>query len=143
MEGVMKSLSEDIRRRVIEACKSGASCASVADRFVINVRTVHKLWQRYRETGSVLALQRGGYRRSRVAGHEQQIRGWIKMQPDLTLAELCERLAEHGVSIKIPALWHQLNTWGLSYKKNATRLRAATRRRTKSANRVEAKSARA
>jgi transposase len=36
---------------------------------------------------------------------------------DLTLAEWVERLAGLGVTLKIPALWHQLNKWGLRYKK--------------------------
>lgn len=55
--------------------------------------------------------------RSRLAGKEALVRDWIEKQPDLTLAELCARLAEHGVAIKISALWHQLNQWNLSFKK--------------------------
>jgi transposase len=60
---------------------------------------------------------------------ETQIRSWIKSKEDLTLAELSERLAEHGIMIKVPALWHQLNKWGLSFKKNPARQRARARRR--------------
>jgi transposase len=59
-----------------------------------------------------------------VAHLEATLRGWIKAQADLTLAEMCERLAEQGVQIKAPALWHQLNKWGLSFKKNSARQRA-------------------
>lgn len=40
---------------------------------------------------------------------------WIKAEPDL--AESCERIAARGIQIKAPALWHQLNNWGLSFKK--------------------------
>jgi transposase len=72
----------------------------------------------------------GGYRRSRLADKEALLRDWIKAQPDLTLAEMCERLAEQGVAIKVPALWHQLNKWGLSLKKNSARQRAIARSRT-------------
>jgi transposase len=61
---------------------------------------------------------------------EQTLRSWIKEQADLTLAQLCERLAEQGIQIKAPALWHQLNKWGLSFKKNAARQRARASRRT-------------
>jgi len=58
------------------------------------------------------------------------VRAWIKAQPELTLAQLCERLAkEHGIPLKPPALWHQLDKWQLSFKKNAARQRARTRRR--------------
>jgi transposase len=49
------------------------------------------------------------------------------------LQAMCARLAErHQVEIKIPALWHQLNRWGLSLKKNPARQRARTTGRTAS-----------
>ncbi len=139
----MKSLSEDLRQRIVKACEGGEGCASVAARFVLNVRTVQKLWKRYRETGSMLALPRGGYRRSRIAKMEGTLRVWIKAQPDLTLAEMCERLAAQGIGIKPPALWHQLNKWGLSFKKNPARQRAVTRGRTARAPRLDRKPAHA
>jgi transposase len=47
----------------------------------------------------------------------------------LTLAQLCERLADQGIQIKTAALWHQLNKWGLSFKKNPARQRARSSRR--------------
>jgi hypothetical protein len=52
-----------------------------------------------------------------------------RKEPDLSLAELCERLAKQGVSIKTGALWHQLNKWNLTFKKNPARQRARTRGR--------------
>jgi transposase len=64
---------------------------------------------------------------------EPQIREWISKEVDLTLAELCERLAEHGISIKISGLWSQLDKWNLSFKKNTARQRARTERRAGSA----------
>ncbi|MDR2786789.1 MAG: hypothetical protein LBD06_00235, partial [Candidatus Accumulibacter sp.] len=36
---------------------------------------------------------------------------------DLTLAELSRRLAGLGVTLKVPALWQQLNKWELRFKK--------------------------
>jgi transposase len=48
---------------------------------------------------------------------EPVLRAWIAAEPDLTLAELPERLARPGVSIQIGALWHQLNQWNLTFKK--------------------------
>jgi len=40
------------------------------------------------------------------------LREWIEDRADLTLREMCERLAEHGITIKAPTLWHQLNSGG-------------------------------
>ncbi|WP_240142334.1 hypothetical protein [Nitrosomonas sp. GH22] len=76
----------------------------------------------------------GGYRRSRIAHKEAQIRQWIEATPDLTLVELSERLAAEGIQIKVPALWHQLNKWGLSFKKKPARQRAIAHRRTSGTN---------
>ena len=60
---------------------------------------------------------------------EPVLRAWIEQAPGLSLAELAERLAEQGISIKIGALWHQLDKWNLTFKKNPARQRARTRRR--------------
>jgi transposase len=60
---------------------------------------------------------------------EPVLRAWIEKEPGLSLVELCQRLVEQGVSIKIGALWHQLNKWGLTFKKNDARQRARTRGR--------------
>jgi hypothetical protein len=45
------------------------------------------------------------------------LRCWIEEQADLTLSEMCARLSGLGVQIKAAALWHQLDKWGLSFKK--------------------------
>jgi transposase len=50
---------------------------------------------------------------AKALSFEETIRGWIAAEVDLTLAEWVERLAGLGVTLKIPALWHQLNKWGL------------------------------
>ncbi len=59
----------------------------------------------------------GGYRESVIAEMQPMISDWIKAEPDLTLQQLCDRLAVQGRELKVPALWHQLNKWGLSLKK--------------------------
>jgi len=61
------------------------------------------------------------------------LRGWIEREPDLALSELSERLATQGVLIKPGALWHQLNKWNLTFKKNPARQRARTRGRSEGA----------
>ena len=48
---------------------------------------------------------------------ETTLRAWLKETGDLTLAELCARLAGHGIAINVPALWHQLGTWKLTLTK--------------------------
>jgi hypothetical protein len=60
---------------------------------------------------------------------ESVLRAWIEAEPDLALSELSERLAKQGVLIKPGALWHQLNKWNLTFKKNPARQRARARGR--------------
>jgi hypothetical protein len=72
---------------------------------------------RVQETGERSSFQIGGYRCSRLAEMESVLRARIAAKPDLTLAELQQRLTQQGISIKIGALWHQLNKWNLTFKK--------------------------
>ena len=139
----MGSLSEDLRIRIIRARERGDDSKVVAQRYEVNIRTVQALWKRYLETGEMGARQRGGYRVSRIAALEKTLRSWIKAEVDLTLAEMCERLAAQGVEIKVPALWHQLDKWKLTLKKTPARQRARARRRSPGTRRMEGKSARA
>ena len=73
---------------------------------------------RYEKHGERSNRQVGGCRESCVKEHEATIRGWIRARDDLMLFEIFEKLALLGVRIKIPALWHQLNKWDLTFKKN-------------------------
>lgn len=126
----MHAYSRDLRDRVLGALERGERPVDIARRYEVSRVWVYQVRDRFAKTGERCSLPMGGHRRSRLADHEATLRGWIDEQPDLTLAQLCERLkAEHAIEIKIPALWHQLNKWNLSYKKNAARQRARTRGR--------------
>ena len=126
----MQSYSQDLRDRVIRALERGDGPVDIAKRFEVSRPWVYLVKKRFEESGNTRSLPQGGNRVSRIAPVEGLIRDWISKQPDLTLAELCERLAkELGIALKEPALWHQLNKWGLSFKKNSARQRAGARRR--------------
>jgi len=140
----MRPYSQDLRDRVLSALERGERPTDIARRFEVGRGWVHQVRRQLRVEGRRTSLPIGGHRTSLVAPLEAEIRAWIAERPDLTLAEMCERLArEHGVAIKISALWHQLNKWGLSYKKNSARKRARTTRRAGRAARMETKPARA
>ena len=126
----MHAYSQDLRDRVLRALERGERPSDIARRLEVSRVWVYDVRNRARDHGERCSHQMGGYRRSRVAHLEAGIRAWIKAEPDLTLAQLCERLAQQGVQIKVSALWHQLDKWKLSFKKNAARQRARTRGRT-------------
>ena len=113
----MHSYSQDLRDRVLWALGRGEGPASIARRLEVSRVWVYQVRNRERKTGKRTSFQIGGHRRSRVAEMKSVLCAWIERDPDLSLAELCERLAKQGVSIKTGALWHQLNKWNLTFKK--------------------------
>ena len=125
----MQSYSQDLRDRVLWALERGERPTAIARRLEVSRVWVYQVRGREQKTGQRTSFQIGGHRRSRIAEMEPVLRAWIEQAPGLSLAELGERLAEQGISIKIGALWHQLDKWNLTFKKNPARQRARTRRR--------------
>ena len=125
----MQPYSQDLRDRVLRALERGDRPTDIARRFEVSRVWVYQVRDRTEETGERGSRPIGGYRRSRIAEKEQDLRAWIADRPDLTLNEMQQRLEQQGVAIKIGALWHQLNNWNLTFKKNAARQRTRARGR--------------
>jgi transposase len=121
----MKSYSLDLRRRLVAGRRRGQSAEELSRLFGVSKRSVERFWKRQVQEGTLEPKARGGYRRSRLEGHDELLRRWISRQPDLSLEELRGRLREQlDIVIGVTALWHRLEKLGLSYKKNAARRRA-------------------
>src|SRR3977135_2244420 len=112
----MQAYSQDLRERVLRALDRGDRPTEIARRFEVSRIWVYQVRDREQETGVRSSFQIGGHRRSRVAEREQVLRAWIAAQPDLTLAELQQRLARQGVSIKLRGLWRTVKPWALYLK---------------------------
>jgi transposase len=126
----MRPLSQDLRRRIIAARQDGEGTGEVSRRFGVSRKSVERFWKEQGRSGQCLPKQIGGYRPSRLAPHDRQLRRWIETQPDLSLAELRERFRKQlAVRIGTTALWHRLRRLGLSHKKNDARRRARPSRR--------------
>jgi len=125
----MQSYSQDLRERVLWALDRGERPSSIARRLEVSRVWVYQVRDRAQKSGKRTSFQIGGHRRSRVAEMESVLRSWIEAEPDLALSELSARLAKQDVLIKPGALWHQLNRWNLTFKKNPARQRARTRGR--------------
>lgn len=88
-----KTLSLDLRERVVGAVEDGASCRAAAGRFGVAASTAIRWVKRWRERGTLVAGTRGGNRRShRIDAHHDTILALIEAEPDLTLVEIGERL---------------------------------------------------
>jgi transposase len=129
----MQSYSQDLRERVLWALDRSERPSSIARRLEVSRVWVYQVRDRAQKSGKRTSFQIGGHRRSRVAEMESVLRAWIEAEPDLTLSELSARLAKQDVLIKPGALWHQLNKWNLTFKKNPARQRARARGRAASA----------
>jgi transposase len=138
----MHSYSQDLRDRVLWALERGEGPSAIARRLEVSRVWVYQVRDRRQTTGLRTSLPMGGHRRSRIADLEPKLRAWIEAEPDLALQQICDRLAGQGIAIKSGALWHQLNKWNLTFKKNPARRRASTRGRGRGAPGVEPSSAR-
>ena len=111
----MAAISMDLRLRIFEARQAGESTAEVAERFAVSPAFVRRLLQRHRQTGSLApsATRRGP--KPRLAGQADQIRELIQQQPDLTPAEVGDRL---GLAVRPLTVWRMLRRLGLTFKKS-------------------------
>lgn len=124
-----RSLSADLRTRVIAAIEDGVSTREAARRFRIGISTAGNWYRRYRETGEMQARKQGQPSRSKLDAHEAFILGLIEDAPDITLAEIRERLAtKHGVRAAPSTVWLFLDRRGITFKKDGARRRAAAPR---------------
>jgi transposase len=113
-----RSLSGDLRGRVIAAIEDGVSTREAARRFRIGISTAGAWHRRYRETGETEARKQGQPSRSKLDPHEAFILGLIEDAPDITLAEIGERVAaEHGVRAAPSTIWLFLDRRGITFKK--------------------------
>ena len=124
-----RSLSGDLRGRVIAAIEDGVSTREAARRFRIGISTAGAWYRRYRETGETEARKQGQPSRSKLDTHEAFILDLIEAAPDITLAEIGDRLAaERGVQAAASTVWLFLDRRGITFKKvGACRRTAAPR----------------
>jgi transposase len=107
---------------MVDARQAGHSASEVSRLFGVSKRSVERFFKLQQQEGSVSPKKVGGYLRSRLEGHDAQLKGWIKQNNDATLAELRQLIRERlQIEIGTTALWHRLEALGLNFKKNAAR----------------------
>lgn len=113
--------SMDLRWRIVQACERGMqSQREVAELFQVSLATVENILRLYRRTGDVLpqtphrlgpAVRIGDKAR-------EQLRRSLESQPDMTLAELRERLVrKNGLLVSTSRICRVLQEMGLRRKK--------------------------
>ena len=101
-----KSLSFDLRSRVLAAIDNGLSCRRAAARFGLSASSAIR-WQALRRAGGdARPKPQGGDRLSRrTEVHADLIHSALAEVPDITLPELKARLAGYGAAVSVSALW--------------------------------------
>jgi transposase len=86
-------LSADLRLRVIGAAEAGMSRNAAARRFGVSIASAVRWMDEYLRTGRTAPKPRGGDRRSgRIEAQAELLLQAIEEAPNVTLAELRERL---------------------------------------------------
>ena len=129
----MEALSLDLRERVAAACDEGVrSQPEIAEDFGVSLSFITKLLARRKRTGSVAAKpHRGGFASAIDAKAEADLRLIVREDPDATLAELADALAERrggGVRRSVPVICRALRRLELPRKKRRSTPRNATHR---------------
>ena len=140
---------DDLRRKLLSAYDRGeGTLPQLAERFCVSVGWAKKISAQRKRTGQAERVPHRPGRKLRTDPEaQQQVRAWLAVQPDLTLAEVQARLkSEAGVQISIPQVWFLLRRLGLRLKKSHSTPRSGTARPTsggaKSISRRSARSGR-
>lgn len=114
-----KYLSEDLRIRVIRAVEGGMSRNAAARRFGVSIASAVRWMAAYLETGQTAPKPRGGDRRSgRIEAQSDLLTSAIMGTPDITLAELRQRLIdERGETFAVSTIHDFYRRHGVTFKK--------------------------
>ena len=105
-----------VRKRIIQKYQGGLDTTDIAEDYGYCVAGVRRVWQRFRETGS-LEPRKGnaGRKPSFDVDALQRLRAEVERRPDATLAELRDAV---GVDADISSYCRALKKLGLTRKKS-------------------------
>lgn len=116
-----RTLSEDLRLRVISAVEAGLSRRAAAERFGIGIATAIRWVRAFKATGTTRAQPKGGDQRShRIEAYRDVILDAVSAQVDITLVELADMLRqEHGLHVAPSTVWRFLDRHAMTVTKTA------------------------
>lgn len=119
-EHMAKAYGDDLRRRILQAYEQEeGTVAELARRFRVSVGYVEKIRAQQLRTGQMERLpHRPGRKPKFTEPVRERLRDWLCHEPDLTLAELQDKLlAQDQLGVSRPSLSTVLKKMGLRPKK--------------------------
>jgi transposase len=114
------------------------SARGASARFGVSISSGIRWVRRFRQEGSLDAKPQRGHLRSPLEPHRTWLLALIAEEPDLTLAEIRDRLlGAHDLRIGVSSIWRFYDMSGISFKKSGSRRRAGPGGRGRSQGRVE------
>lgn len=120
----MAAISHDLRRRIFDARQEGETTSEVAERFAVSPAFVRRLMQRHRELGNIDAKSGPRGPKRKLAADADRIRQLLTETPDLTVAEVRQRLALTTVCML--TVWRAIRLLDDLQKKKHPRRRTRT-----------------
>ncbi|MGA9669032.1 MAG: winged helix-turn-helix domain-containing protein, partial [Terracidiphilus sp.] len=116
-----KALGDDLRRKLLLAYDQGeGTLEELASRFLVSVGWAKKISAARNRTGQAERVPHKPGRKPHAGVEAQKhVKAWFVQQPDLTLAEVQQKLLDQeGVSLSLPQIWKLLRKLGLRLKKS-------------------------
>ncbi len=121
-----KTLSMDLRERVLRHVLAGNSRRRAAAKFEVSASSAVRIAARHAATGSVAPKKGRRGRRSSLDGHRDFLVRRLAEEPDITMPALAAELAEKGTRIDPSNLSRWFIRNGYRFKKNAAGQRAGS-----------------
>lgn len=113
-----KTISADLRSRVIDAIDGGMSRRGAAAHFDVSYSSAIRWYADFQASGRRAAGPRGGDRRSkRIEAHAAFILGLVEETPDIALDEIQEALGKRGARFGIATVSRFFKRRRITYKK--------------------------
>lgn len=120
-----RTLSQDLRDRVVGAIDGGMSCRTAAGHFGVSTLSAIRWRRRTLQHGRAVNRPRGGDRHAgRIEAHADFIKGMIAEVGDITLVEVQARMIERGAPVGIGTVHRFFARHGITRKKDRARAKA-------------------
>jgi transposase len=116
----MRSLSLDLRQRIVAAHEEGMTQTQIAQRFAVSQPTVCRLVKQWQSEHDLKEKPKSGRPPCLSAAQLPQLEALAASRTDWTLAQLADAWQERfGTRLSLTTLWRALQKQGFTHKKRA------------------------